>query len=52
MEPGHELMHLPGGGERTLVDDVEPPLAGIDAAAFGKMGLQRGGLDSGRVAQV
>ena len=46
MQAGHEVVHLLGGGQRALVQDVEPPLAGIGLLSLREMKLQCGGLDA------
>ena len=41
MEAVHEVVHLLGRCQRTLVQDIEPPLAGIGLLSFGEVHLQR-----------
>lgn len=40
MEPAYKVMHLLGRGQRTLVQNVKPLLAGVGLLAFGEVGLQ------------
>ena len=47
MQTGYEVMHLLSGSERTFVQNVETPLAGVGLLPLGKMKLQRGGFDAG-----